>query len=30
MVLLSATGTALASHTAHEVPGHLGDGRVVL
>jgi hypothetical protein len=30
MVLLSATGATLASHTAHEVPGHLGDSRVVL
>jgi hypothetical protein len=30
MALLSATGAALASHAAHEVPGHLGDSRVVL
>lgn len=29
-ILLSATGAALASHAAHEVPGHFGDGRVVL
>jgi hypothetical protein len=28
--LLSATGTALASHATHEVPGHLGNSRVVL
>jgi len=30
MFLLSATGAALATHATHEVPGHLGDSRVVL